>query len=72
MIGDIKNNMKMPRIMNSMIFVAGDSLEFLESGRGKVSVLFVCLCCRLGGLMTGDFFVRNEVSFLFESRFSQK
>ena len=64
--------MKMLQIMNSMIFVAGDFLECLESGRGKVSVLFVCLCCRLGGLMTGDFFVSNEVSFLFESRFSQK
>ena len=55
----------MLQIMNSMIFVAGDFLECLESGRGKVSVLFVCLCCRLGGLMTGDFFVSNEVSFLF-------
>ena len=66
MIGDIKNSMKMPKIMNSMIFVAGDFLECVESGRGKVRVLFVCLCCRLGGLMTGDFFVSNEVSFLFE------
>ena len=55
----------MLQIMNSMIFVAGDFLECVESGRGKVSVLFVCLCCRLGGLMTGDFFVSNEVSFLF-------
>ena len=66
MIGDIKNSMKMQKIMNSMILVAGDSLEFLESGRGKVSVLFVCICCSLGGLMTGDFFVSDEVSFLFE------
>ena len=55
----------MLQIMNSMIFVAGDFLECLESGRGKVRVLFVCLCCSLGGLMTGDFFVSNEVSFLF-------
>ena len=58
--------MKMQKIMNSMILVAGDSLECLESGRGKVRVLFLCLCCRLGGLVTGDLFVSIDVRLLLE------